>query len=501
MGVRGGWADSKRSSKEALAALVLAALVVLLALPGAAAAARIVVDSTATPPEPGECVLRDAIMAANENREVGGCAAGSASETDVIEFELQPEATITIAGTPLDPIEESTDIRGPGPADLTIDGNRSVRVFDVEEGDVEISGLRISDGKCSQGCGITNEHLATLTLEDVLIKRNVAEPEEHTDPATTGGAGILNEGTLTMTLSTVTENEAIAKTGTAFNAVEGAGIDNFGDLTIDRSTVSGNEALADREGGESAIAAGGGIANQQGGSMTIEHSAIVENHVHASSAVVKSFAAGGGIGVGGATGEVTIRDSTIAENVALATAPPSPSTAETQSQGGAIDLEAGALEIDNSTIARNSAAEGANLFLKVAPTVESTIVAVPEGGGANCETVGVTGVTSAGFNLDSEDGCGFDQPTDQVDANPLLAAGLAENGGPTETIALRPGSPALDQGKRARPAKPPTSAASPARSTSPACRTRRAATAPTSAPSSSRSRSRGSPPGRRRGRR
>jgi hypothetical protein len=448
--VSGGRADSKRSSKEAFAGLVLAAVVVLLALPGAAAAARIVVDSTATPPEPGECVLRDAITAANENREVGGCAAGSASETDVIEFELPPEATITILGSPLEPIEESTDIRGPGPADLTIDGNRSVRVFDVEEGEVEISGLRISDGRCPQGCGITNEHLATLALEDVLIKRNVAEPEEHADPAITGGAGILNEGTLTMTLSTVTENEAIAKTGTVLNAVEGAGIKNAGEMTIDRSTVSANEALADRElGGQSAIAAGAGIVNGDGAKLTIERSAIVENHAHASSAGLKNLAAGGGIGAGGAGGEVTIRDSTIAENVALATAPPSPSTAETQSQGGAIDLEAGALAIDNSTIARNGAEEGANLFLESVPTVASTILAAPEGGGTNCEAVGVAGVSSAGFNLESEDGCGFDQPTDQVDTNPLLAAGLGENGGPTVTIALRPGSPALDQGKSA----------------------------------------------------
>lgn len=439
-------AGSEGPSWRALAGLAFILVAVVLAAPSAAAASRIVVDSTANPPEPGECVLRDAIMAANENHEVGGCAAGSAAGTDLIEFELPPETTIAILGSELPPIEESTDIRGPGPADLTVDGNRSVPVFDVEEGEDEISGMRISDGSCLQGCGITVEHLATLALEDVLIKRNVAEPAEHSNPAITGGAGILNEGTLTMTLSTVTENEAVAKTGTTLNAVEGAGIKNFGDLTIDRSTVGGNEALADREaGGETAIAAGAGIANEDG-VLTIERSAIVENHAHAGFGGLKSLAVGGGIGV--ADGEVTVRDSTIAENVALATAPPSPTTAETQSMGGALDVEGGTLAIGGSTIARNSAAEGANLFLESVPTVASTILAAPEGGGEDCEGT-VASVSSAGFNLESEDSCGFDQPTDLVATNPLLAPELAENGGPTETIALRAGSPALDQGESA----------------------------------------------------
>ena len=103
----------------------------------------------------------------------------------------------------------------------------------------------------------------------------------------------------------------------------------------------------------------------------------------------------------------------------------------------------------SSTIAGNRAAAGANLFLLSAPSVESTIVAEPEGGGENCEGI-VGGVVSAGFNLESEDSCGFDQSTDQVGEDPLLSpAGLANNGGPTETIALRPGSPVLDQGKAA----------------------------------------------------
>jgi hypothetical protein len=56
--------------------------------------------------------------------------------------------------------------------------------------------------------------------------------------------------------------------------------------------------------------------------------------------------------------------------------------------------------------------------------------------------------TSQGFNLSDDNGSGFlNQSTDQTLTNPRLdPAGLKDNGGPTPTIALLPGSPALDKG-------------------------------------------------------
>ena len=59
-------------------------------------------------------------------------------------------------------------------------------------------------------------------------------------------------------------------------------------------------------------------------------------------------------------------------------------------------------------------------------------------------------VSSWGYNVCTDDGGGFlYRPPDQINTDPLLdAAGLSDNGGPTSTIALLPGSPAIDQGKR-----------------------------------------------------
>jgi predicted outer membrane repeat protein len=57
-------------------------------------------------------------------------------------------------------------------------------------------------------------------------------------------------------------------------------------------------------------------------------------------------------------------------------------------------------------------------------------------------------VTSLGYNLSSDNGGGFlTATTDQINTDPKLGP-LQDNGGPTFTYALLPGSPAIDKGKR-----------------------------------------------------
>jgi hypothetical protein len=75
-------------------------------------------------------------------------------------------------------------------------------------------------------------------------------------------------------------------------------------------------------------------------------------------------------------------------------------------------------------------------------TVKNAIVSDPLGGGANCSGV----ATSQGFNLTDGTGCGFTGVTDHQSTDPMLAPSLASNGGPTQTLALLTGSPAIDQG-------------------------------------------------------
>jgi hypothetical protein len=77
-------------------------------------------------------------------------------------------------------------------------------------------------------------------------------------------------------------------------------------------------------------------------------------------------------------------------------------------------------------------------------TLQNTIIA-NQLAGPDCAGL----ITSNGFNLDSDNTCQLTQPSDKPNvSNPLLGP-LADNGGPTLTHALLPGSPALDAGDNA----------------------------------------------------
>jgi hypothetical protein len=165
----------------------------------------------------------------------------------------------------------------------------------------------------------------------------------------------------------------------------GGGISNSGTLTLNNSTVSGNSA-----GG-----AGSGIFNYFGGTLTLTNSTVSGN---------------------GAA-----------------------------SEGGGIFISLGAATLTHATLTGNSAPTGANLFIEqdagnpVSTNLGATILTNLLGGGTNC--AGPPGaITSQGSNLEFPGAsCGA-----EVQSNPLLAP-LANNGGPTPTHALQPGSAAIDR--------------------------------------------------------
>jgi hypothetical protein len=99
--------------------------------------------------------------------------------------------------------------------------------------------------------------------------------------------------------------------------------------------------------------------------------------------------------------------------------------------GGGIRVGPGSVTLENTIIAANTAANGAG---------DNTGAPTP---GPNVDGA----VVSNGHNLlgIATDATGFTGVGDQTGANPMLAA-LADNGGPTQTMALMPGSPAIDAG-------------------------------------------------------
>lgn len=408
----------------------------LLAMPAAADATTITVG-TSEDVAAGQCTLRKAIIAANTNSFTDGCPAGSPSPAlDTIRFAEGIGGTI-VAGTPMPVVLGNLLIAGPGAGALTVSGGDAVSIFHVEElATVTISGLTIAHARCTFGCGLLND--GALTLERVAVEGNATVVEGGASTFPEGG-GILNRASLTMIESTVAGNIAKGAGGSAQNGPQGGGIYNgaTATLTLERSVVSGNSALGSSTGAGSTNASGGGIANF--GALVVRQSTISGNLASGTGSTTNNSAAGGGItNANSAAVNVTIDRSTISGNTAVAAG-----TGANNARAGGFIVFGSSFNVRSSTIVGNSAPVSANLTGGLLTNVANTIVASPLGGGLNCGAP----VTSVGHNLESANSCGFGNASDKPGTDPLLTAGgPVANGGPTSTIALLDGSPAIDAG-------------------------------------------------------
>jgi predicted outer membrane repeat protein len=292
---------------------------------------------------------------------------------------------------------------------------------DQSSGDVPCACMAITDSVVSDNNrGISNSGSAFSngTARLTVVNSNVSGNSI---------AGISNEGTqgsatATIDNSDVSNNDGV---GISNNAADGGAI-----ATIDSTTVSGNSAggiltsgpgffgfaritVTDSTISGNSADSGGGIHNSSS-NVTILNSTLSGNSAAES---------GGGIYGGG-----TIVNSTISDNSAGVA-------------GGGIW---GGGEIRNCTLSGNSAGLGGGIYNVYDLEISNTIL----NGGASGENIFNDGgtVTSHGYNLSSDDGGGYlTGPGDQINTDPLLGP-LQNNGGPTLTHALLPGSPAIDAG-------------------------------------------------------
>jgi hypothetical protein len=414
------------------------------------------------------CVQATTVTVTNTNDSGPGSlrqALVNANDGDTINFAVT--GTIGLTSGEL-AIDKNVTISGPGPDTLAVSGSfLTFRVLHVMPGrTVNIEGLTVTFGfaQFDVGGGILNDH-AILTLTNCSVATN---------GAFYGGGGIYNDGakgsaTLTITDSSVTGNGVGGS-----SPADGGGIYNNGAaiLTIINSTISGNSAVGEFElsGGGGGIAGGGTIINStiagnhaalQGGGIdgggtiinctisgnsagggdnnrpgigggiygggTITNCTISGNSVFGNP--FKGAGAGGGIYSFGAT----IMNSTVSENGVA------------YGEGGAI-YNARELTLGNNTFSHNSATQGGGIYNGNLGSIgiSNTIL---DGGaaGENIFNQGGT-INSAGYNLSSDDGGGYlSGPGDQINTDPLLGP-LQNNGGPTSTYALLPGSPAIDAG-------------------------------------------------------
>ena len=111
------------------------------------------------------------------------------------------------------------------------------------------------------------------------------------------------------------------------------------------------------------------------------------------------------------------------------------------------------VELHSVTLAGNSAdgtdSQGRNLASSNSVHALNSIVAKGKATtGGNCEGE----AKSSKHDLEDMDTCGFNGDGDRVNRNPQLQRNLINNGGPTDTLALKRTSPAIDHAaRRARP--------------------------------------------------
>ena len=283
----------------------------------------------------------------------------------------------------------------------------------------------IIDGSGRTGTVVTTSSGTHVTLSGVTITHGYAVSG---GGYAASGGGISNYGTLLLTRSAVTGNRAGNSCGRNHGCVSyGGGISNAGTLTISNSTIAGNFVGTNCPKYCYPGAQGGGI---YGGTVTISNSTIAGNGASTSCGLpCHPIVLGGGI----YRATVTISNSTIAGNFAAESCG-LPSCYPPAEGGGIYGVTA---TISNSTISGNAA----NLVggISAAATLQNSIVANNSHG--NCAAA----VTSKGYNLSNDATCNFTGPGDMNSINPMLGP-LQANGGPTQTMALLPGSPAIDAG-------------------------------------------------------
>jgi hypothetical protein len=207
------------------------------------------------------------------------------------------------------------------------------------------------------------------------------------------GGGIYNGGTLVLRNSSVSGNWH-------------SGISNSGTLTITSSTISGNAT------GTNGIFVAGGAGIFNSGTLTITDSTVSENG---------DLSDNGGGGIHNDGGLVTLTNSSVSGN-------------EAQKGGGIFNT--GTLKITSSTVSGNTADEGSGIHNDGTARLTNSLI------DGDC----VGDITSSGYNIESPGNtCGFDQEGDQPSVPDPMLGPLRNNGGPTMTHALEPGSPAINR--------------------------------------------------------
>jgi hypothetical protein len=397
--------------------------------------------------------------------------AGAGSLRDAIDNAC-PNSTITFARPLFDApqtistsiqltIRKNLNIVGPGANLLTVRNvapqSSTSRVFSIYDYSnpnltVQISGMTISGGNVlggmfSGGGGIANG--GRLTVSDAVISNNSAGfngggIDVNSDYGTSSSLSVIN--------STFSGNSA-GSGGAIFtefsrmsvtNSTFSKNTANYGGAIFDESiTTITNSTFSNNTGGsggailhdlQTTTIAGSTFSNNSartGGSIYNGSSQLTINNSTISDSSAQS---GGGIS---SFENLTINNSTVSNNRALTG----------QGFGGGIAFFAGTGTLNNVTIANNQAITGGGVYSDNFPRDASNSLIA--GNTASASAPDYFGkLNSLGYNLIGNNGGTVitGDTTSNIYNVDAKIAPLADNGGPTLTHALLPGSPAIDAG-------------------------------------------------------
>jgi hypothetical protein len=308
----------------------------------------------------------------------------------------------------------------------------SASVFTENTAAAGANGSGTNYGSDGEGGAIYNQD-GSLVLNSSMVKENLAASAHYGG----NGGGIRSYGSLTLNESSVSDNKAP-------NGYGGGIYNDGGRTNLIQSTVSGNQVPRTIESGR-----GGGIYNN--GTLGVTQSTITNNQAPEGnggavynngselelmqSTIGPSNTARNGGGIYN-NGPLAATNATIAQNTA------------SEEGGGIYNNESGTLA--NVTLFGNAAQKasgGGNLYLEAADLkLHDTLIAAgisPTSDG-NCAFNGGV-IISLGYNAEDANQCKLEGPGDQLNV-PLNLAPLGSYGGPTQTVALLPGSAAIDTG-------------------------------------------------------
>lgn len=267
-------------------------------------------------------------------------------------------------------------------------------------GTVTITYTTITGNHVPAGGGGIWNRLGKMTIQNSYFSGNSGDQ---------GGAIFSGSGDLTIEESTITKNKT---------SVHGGGImfRYSGDLLIDGSTISANVTRYD----------GGGINCDSSGTMVIMNTTISGN---------KAGTGAGGVSSG--FGPMTIKNSTVSGN----------------SGGYAGGIYGALITVSNSTVTGNRAKGAGGIYIRGDFNIKRSVISGNKGIVTEIYKPSFATITVDNVNLFGVNGkagvVGFSPGASDIvpglgNTIATILSPLADNGGPTLTHALVPGSPAID---------------------------------------------------------